>query len=76
MDILASTVEIFVSSVTAAVFGGTALLIALEARGHHLALKNRKTVIGSLVSTTAGEIQLATVQSVKAGNSEVVAKAA
>jgi len=76
MDILASTIEIFVSSVTVAVFGGTAILVALEARGHRLALNEPKVVVRSLVSTTADEIQLATVQPAKAGNSERVAKVA
>ena len=76
MDILASTIEIFVSSVTAAVFVGTALLIALEARTHRLALKNPKIVVRSPVSTTVDEIQLTTMQAAKAGNSDRLAEVA
>jgi hypothetical protein len=77
MDPLAATIEIFVSSVTVAVFGGMAILAILETRTPHLAVAAPKAAPNSLVSTSADEIQLGTVQSPKAGNSDrIVAKAA
>lgn len=77
MDPLAATIEIFVSSVTVAVFGGMAILAILESRTPRLAVAAPKAKPNSLVSTTAGEIQFGLVQSPKAGNSDsVAAKAA
>ncbi|TXI86230.1 MAG: hypothetical protein E6Q40_06650 [Cupriavidus sp.] len=77
MDPLAATIEIFVSSVTVAVFGGMALLAILESRTPRRAVTVPKATPNALISTTADEIQLGAVQTAKAGNSDsIAAKAA
>lgn len=55
MDTLSATIELFVISLAVAVFGGTALLIALEAKNPRLALKANKVGI-SPVNDTAHQI--------------------
>lgn len=51
MDSISAVIEIFVVSLAVAVFGGTALLIALEAKTPRLALKANKVGVTPVADT-------------------------
>lgn len=76
MDPLAVTIEIFVLTITAAIFGGTALLIALDAKTDRRVLKNLNVVKSPLVGATVHQIQPRAVQQAKPSRTNNIPKAA
>ncbi|GEM_PF-5296445 len=75
MDTLSVIIELFVLSLAVAVFGGTALLTALEARTPRLALVNRKVGI-SPVDDTAHQVDGRAAEPANAAGAYSVSKAA
>ena len=75
MDPLAITVEIFVLTITGAIFGGMAMLIALDILADRQASKG--TVIsGRLLSATVHQIQPRIAQKTATKEAAVIPKAA
>lgn len=75
MDTFSALIEIFVASLAVAVFGGTALLIALEAKNPRQAVKNRKVGI-SPVADTAHQVDWRAGEPANAAPTGSVSKAA
>jgi hypothetical protein len=76
MDPLAAVIEIFVISLAVAVFGGTALLAALEVKMESQALKNGRVFARPLVGTAVQQVQSHTVQPANSSNPGNISKAA
>ena len=75
MEMLSATFEIFVLSVTVAIFGGTALLVALESKMPRPASVNRKVGI-TPVDDTLHQINCETPEPANAVTAGDISKAA